>query len=204
MSNPRLDGLLVSWNDDRGFGFVRPPDGSANVFVHISSFGAMATRPEVGDIVSYRSGAGKDGRLQALDVRGPGRLLRQPSRAGPASLLVVAGFVVALFYINSYAPINWIVFAVYVGASIITFVAYGVDKASARAGGWRISEANLLVLGFIGGWPGAIVAQQVFRHKTLKTSFRSAFWGTVALNLLAFAVIATPVAEYLVRGLSSI
>ena len=29
-----------------------------------------------------------------------------------------------------------------------------------------------VVLGVMGGWPGAILGQQVFRHKTIKLSFR--------------------------------
>jgi uncharacterized membrane protein YsdA (DUF1294 family) len=36
----------------------------------------------------------------------------------------------------------------------------------------------------LGGWPGALVAQQVFRHKTRKLSYQSAFWLIVTLHLL--------------------
>ena len=45
----------------------------------------------------------------------------------------------------------------------------------------------LLSLGFVGGWPGAIVAQQLFRHKTAKRSFRIRFWLSVAANITLFA-----------------
>ncbi|WP_153605141.1 DUF1294 domain-containing protein, partial [Pseudomonas aeruginosa] len=34
----------------------------------------------------------------------------------------------------------------------------------------------------LGGWPGALVAQQVFRHKTRKLSFQLVFWGIVLLH----------------------
>ena len=38
------------------------------------------------------------------------------------------------------------------------------------------------LLALIGGWPGALVAQQVFRHKSRKVVFQFALWTTVALN----------------------
>jgi len=40
--------------------------------------------------------------------------------------------------------------------------------------------------------PGAIVAQQVLRHKSSKASFRFAFWGSVAVNVVAFVVMNSP------------
>ena len=60
MARARGDAPLGAWNGERGFGFVRPTDRSADLFVHLSSFGAMAYRPEVGDVVSYRPGKGKE------------------------------------------------------------------------------------------------------------------------------------------------
>ena len=44
------------------------------------------------------------------------------------------------------------------------------------------SERMLHFIAVIGGWPGALVAQRVFRHKSRKLSFRLVFWATVALN----------------------
>lgn len=67
---------------------------------------------------------------------------------------------------------------------------YAVDKSAARAGRRRVPESTLLLLGFAGGWPGAIVAQRMLRHKTRKASFRRAFWLSVAANVVVFAVLA--------------
>lgn len=77
--------------------------------------------------------------------------------------------------------------AVYAIASVACFVAYALDKSAARAGRWRIPESTLLMLGLCCGWPGAIVAQQSLRHKSVKASFRMKFWGTVAVNVAALA-----------------
>lgn len=92
------------------------------------------------------------------------------------------------------------VFAVlYVAASIVCFVAYRIDKAAARRGGWRIQESTLLYLGLAGGWPGAILAQVFLRHKSAKPSFRWKFWATVVLNVGAFAFLCSPYAPPEVR-----
>ena len=83
------------------------------------------------------------------------------------------------------------VYLLYAGASALCFGLYAIDKAAARAGRDRVCESTLLAIGLIGGWPGAIVAQQVLRHKTVKRSFRVRFWLSVAVNVAAFAWLAT-------------
>lgn len=73
--------------------------------------------------------------------------------------------------------------------NLITFIFYGWDKYQATKGNQRISEKTLLLFGLFGGWIGAIVAQKLFRHKTVKQPFRSWFFFTIFLNLLTIAVI---------------
>ncbi|MDP3209397.1 MAG: cold shock domain-containing protein, partial [Rhodoglobus sp.] len=108
MPKQRLNGLLVTWNDDRGFGFVRPSNGSPDAFVHIRDFGTIVGRPQVGDPISYRQEPGRDGRPAAVDVRGPARLAAEPTRSPLGSALfgfsVVIGFVAAYALANALAP----------------------------------------------------------------------------------------------------
>ncbi len=75
----------------------------------------------------------------------------------------------------------------YLVMSVGGFAAYGVDKSAAKAGRGRVSEQTLLTVGLLGGWPGSLIAQQVFRHKTRKRSFRRMFWFTVLINLAVLA-----------------
>ncbi len=85
-----------------------------------------------------------------------------------------------------------IILGIYVIASIVTFIAYGLDKRAASRGAWRIRERTLHLLELAGGWPGALLAQQVFRHKTRDFRFRLVFWSVVALHLalwIGFAVL---------------
>jgi len=78
-----------------------------------------------------------------------------------------------------------VVVAIYGVVSVLTFLAYRSDKLAAQYGRWRTKESTLLLLGLVGGWPGAVVAQKVMRHKSRKVSFQVAFWGTVVVNAVA-------------------
>ncbi len=82
--------------------------------------------------------------------------------------------------------------AIYVVVSVVCFAVYARDKAAAKAGQWRTSENTLLLLGMAGGWPGAMLAQALLRHKASKASFKARFWLTVVLNVAAFAYLASP------------
>lgn len=85
-----------------------------------------------------------------------------------------------------------IVVAIYLGSvlvmSLVCFVVYGWDKRSAAKGSRRVPEQKLHLLGLLGGWPGALLAQRYFRHKTQKLSFLFVFWGIVVLHI---AVVGT-------------
>lgn len=111
------------------------------------------------------------------------------------TILCAFGVTLPVVYVIADLPL-WIPM-VYLVMSITAFAAYGVDKAAAKADRRRTSEQMLLTLGLVGGWPGALLAQQVFRHKTRKRSFRRAFWFTVVLNTavlagLVYLVTTTP------------
>lgn len=74
--------------------------------------------------------------------------------------------------------------AVYLLASVATFLLYRHDKQRARDKGWRVPERALHLGELLGGWPGALIAQQRFRHKTVKVRFRLVFFAIVALHQL--------------------
>ncbi len=85
-----------------------------------------------------------------------------------------------------FTPLN---VALYVIAINFTaFTAFGLDKMLAEAGAWRISEANLLGLAFVGGSPGAYAGRQLFRHKTRKQPFSRELHKIALLQLFAAAL----------------
>ena len=73
---------------------------------------------------------------------------------------------------------------IYLFTSIATFLIYGWDKWQAKKNKWRIPEKWLHVFEFFGGWPGGILGQLVFRHKTSKISYQIIFWLIVILHLV--------------------
>ncbi len=81
--------------------------------------------------------------------------------------------------------------ALYSTMSLLTFLIYAWDKSAARKGNSRIAEVTLHWLSLLCGWPGAIIAQQLLRHKTVKADFRGLFWITVVMNCIALLLIHT-------------
>lgn len=63
-----LTGTLRTWHEDRGFGFIAPTGGGAELFVHISAFPKDGSRPTVGEILTYELGRGRDGKPAAVRV----------------------------------------------------------------------------------------------------------------------------------------
>jgi uncharacterized membrane protein YsdA (DUF1294 family) len=75
----------------------------------------------------------------------------------------------------------------YLAMSAVAFAAYRIDKSRAVRGDRRIPEATLHVIELLGGWPGAWIAQRVFRHKWRKTRYLLVFWGIAAIHVVAWA-----------------
>jgi uncharacterized membrane protein YsdA (DUF1294 family)/cold shock CspA family protein len=96
----------------------------------------------------------------------------------------------ALFCLGGAASLlrtNPIPLLAYPLASLIGFLMYARDKYSAIRGTWRVPESTLHLVEALGGWPGAYVAQQMMRHKTIKTSYQVTFWLIVTLHVAFWA-----------------
>jgi uncharacterized membrane protein YsdA (DUF1294 family)/cold shock CspA family protein len=186
----RLQGKITKWDDDRGFGFISWHGDGNTVFFHIKAFLERSRRPEVGDIVTYEITSGDNGKDKAVKVRlaKQTRVARKPVRKTQTSSLPVVFTLVFMCALCASAYINrisWMVIGIYAVLSIVTFIAYGWDKSSARNGNWRTAESTLHLLGLMGGWPGAMAAQRLLRHKSSKQQFQFTFKVTVILNIVA-------------------
>ncbi|MHC8344054.1 DUF1294 domain-containing protein [Pseudomonas sp. RT6P73] len=78
--------------------------------------------------------------------------------------------------------VSLIPLAAYGIVSVLAFFLYWSDKRKARADSWRTPENVLHAVELAGGWPGALLAQQVFRHKTRKVSYQLVFWLIVLMH----------------------
>ncbi len=191
----RLEGTLRSWNEDRGFGFIHPRDGGEDVFVHISAFRTREIRPDSNQLVSYEVEPGQNGKLRARNVEqllpdvtvpSPSAVPERVARRDAYGWLALLLFIFLYLSLSVGGGVPPIFAALYVLVSVLTIGVYAFDKWSSIRGGWRVSETTLLLLGLVGGWPGAIIAQQAIRHKSKKPSFRRAFWATVVINVAVF------------------
>ncbi len=189
----RYQGKLTQWNDDKGFGFITPNGGSERVFVHIKSFQSRHRRPAEDVLLTYELQLDTNGRARAENVAfagaaKPAATAQQGDSTLPMVLLGVFVLALAAAWVRGALP--FAVLGFYAVASVLAFVMYLWDKTSAESGRWRTPENTLHLFALIGGWPGALLAQRKYRHKTRKVSFRRVFWMTVALNCAALGVIA--------------
>ncbi|MBC7442979.1 MAG: DUF1294 domain-containing protein [Ramlibacter sp.] len=204
----RPTGSLTSWNDDRGFGFISPAQGGPAVFVHITAFPRGQVRPLLGETLTYDLDVTPEGKRRATNAKSTRMRQTRPARtaarsrsgSGATAYLAIPAFLAIYLTVGRYQPVPLWISGLYLVASVVCFIVYAVDKSAATAGRWRVSESTLLLLGLAGGWPGAIVAQQTLRHKTKKASFRSAFWGSVIVNVVAFVACFSPLLYGVLAG----
>ncbi|WP_238707611.1 DUF1294 domain-containing protein [Comamonas testosteroni] len=212
----RYSGTLTQWNDERGFGWIEADGGGERLFVHISAFEPRPPaeqRPQPGLRLEFAVGM-EQGRKRALQVawRAGGSLTQarrrnspsagrlQSSRTPPQGWHASSGFsygvLLVWLLLMLAAAVIWgvprILWLVYAGLSMLTFMAYWQDKWAAQKGQWRTPEKTLQTMALAGGWPGALLAQQWLRHKSSKTSFQLQFWLMVLINVVAVLWLCSP------------
>ena len=185
----RYAGRITEWNDDRGFGFVTPNGGGDRAFVHIKAFERASSRPAAGMLISYELLKDDKGRLNRKGARFAAQGPQNLATAGSTwpRKTIAALFLVVLLLGWALAKVPTIVALAYGAMSVLAVLLYGMDKSAAVNNRWRTQESTLHFVGLVGGWPGALFAQDVFRHKSSKAEFQSVFWVTVVLNCAGLA-----------------
>lgn len=116
-----------------------------------------------------------------------------PRREGRAALFPILLALSFLFFLVAawlLGRLPLLLALAYAIASGIAFAVYAIDKSAARNGSngrQRTRERSLHALAIAGGWPGALLAQTLLRHKSRKLRFQLMFWLTVTLNCAALA-----------------
>ncbi len=190
MEQQRFIGRVVLWKPLERYGFIQSSLHSQDIFFHLNDTTNKDWTPYLGEPVRFSTGYDEKGRLHARQVESQSSA---PCFVGPAinqletalaalvfvffiGLLVIAALEVAL-------PI-WVI-GWYLFTSVVTMMLYAEDKQRAQRGIFRIREATLHRWEWLGGWPGALLAQQLFRHKRSKGSFMDISVLTAIVHLFA-------------------
>jgi uncharacterized membrane protein YsdA (DUF1294 family)/cold shock CspA family protein len=196
-------GVIKSWKEDKGFGFIQATSGGKDVFIHIRDLKHSNYRPQPGDNVYYQVVADNEGKLRAYDAFIKGQeisplyrkkhvnknLTREQKtsreyRLGtlPVGVIAIVPFIFSALLIKEQH--NFFPFFAYTLMSLATLIVYAYDKTKAHKNEWRVSEKTLQLLALLGGWPGALITQRAIRHKNKKISFQVVFWIIVNIHLV--------------------
>ncbi len=203
----KQSGVLQRWDDERGFGFIADKKGR-DIFVHVSAFGRIRSRPQAGEKVLFRVEPDAAKGVRAVEVE---RCWRPAHLLLPEFLipvLMVGAFYGALWWFFSQNAFWFFLIIFLLLIAGLTFLMFALDKRAAVNERQRVPENTLHLLSLAGGWPGGLLARPLFRHKTRKQPFRTFFWLMVVVNLVAVGVFlfspqAAPLRDWLdVQALS--
>ncbi len=184
-----MRGVVVKFDAERGFGFLRARGEPKEVFVHVSSVEGRATL-EIGQEVEFTLEETSKG-PRALSVA-PLRV----ARSAAALFLMLGGALafVAVVLLGQWPQVPWIV-GYLIGINVATLAFFVYDGLVAERGFVRVPRGVLRAFAFAGGTPVAIACERLFRRRPVLESFRSAYGIALALQ----GVIVVGVILYLRR-----
>lgn len=166
-----MQGYIIHFNEDKGYGFIGSDEYEENIFVHISQV-KNADKLTQGQTVQFGIEKTKKG-LAAINVMAGKKQYSPYLIFGLISLFIT---LIIFYTTNQYTQI---LIAYFISINVTTFVLYGYDKFISSSEKLRVPELNLQTLALLGGSPAALFAQKFFRHKTVKGSFQVIYWVIV-------------------------
>lgn len=176
-----MQGKMINYNTQKGYGFIYSDDYPEHIFVHISEV-KNSDELMAGQMVEFKikktpKGASAISVIAGATEKSPYFIFGSISAIITASLFV-------LFYYRSIHPL----FAYLISINIATFLLYGYDKLISSTDRLRIPEWNLQSLALLGGSPMALFSQKFFRHKTIKGSFQLIYWLIVLAQIVGISL----------------
>ena len=170
-----MQGYVIHFNEEKGYGFIGSDDYEENIFVHITQV-KNADELSRGQAVKFDIEKTKKG-LAAINVTA-GK--KQYSPYLIFGLISLCSTLAIFTYANQHLQI---LIAYLLAINSTTFTLYGYDKFISSTDKLRVPELNLQTLALLGGSPAALMAQKIFRHKTIKGSFQIVYWLIVTLQI---------------------
>lgn len=195
-------GFVKAWDEERGFGLIEPAQGGQDIQLSLTGFAASGQRPQVKQRVRFEIETGPDGQEQACRVE---PALTPPVRsisrqeASAYWMMAIRWVIPAFLGLSLLLALVWEVplqlAVIYLLASAVSLSAHAMDKYASKRGMRRTAESTLHAFSLLGGWPGTLLAQRLVRHKSAKIQFRQWFWITVVVNVSAFILLCSPLAQ---------
>lgn len=176
-----MRGIVVKYNPEKGYGFIRSPECHEDLFVHISEVRNVPFLVE-GQKVDFLMKETPKG-LAALNVIAGRKVL--PPRFTFGMLALGSVLLLMLLFYWMHPLIGY-----FIAINLTTFLLYGYDKKISSTEKVRVPERTLHKLALLGGSPAGLLAQRFFRHKTLKGSFQMIYWVIVLVQvgLISFVI----------------
>lgn len=170
------EGVIVKFNADKGWGFIRSNNFESDLFFHISDFNDTATI-QVGQRVEFMPKQSAKGlAVESISV------IATPSSPYQRFTFWLIGLTLVIWAISyvAFSNINFIGHYL-IGINAAAFLLFGYDKAIAGTDKDRIPERILHISSLAGGWFGSMAAMMVFRHKISKGAFLIRHWTILAI-----------------------
>lgn len=185
-------GVIHTWHEKKGYGFIRHHSG--DYFFHIRAFHYHHRRPQVGDEVAFILAEQGEKRFAERVLLWEHRASIHENEAydrHDVSPFIVETIIYVFLDALYFIILSFIFFPLAVSGfiiSIMTFYLFWRDKHAARLGKFRVPEHTLYLASMLGGWPGALIARQLFRHKINNSHFIVFFWASIVIH---FSIIYT-------------
>ncbi len=176
-----MRGIVVYFDREKGYGFIRNGDYPQDIFVHIRHIRNQEYLSQ-GQAVRFEVEKNEKG-LTAVQVVPRRKQVSPYAIYGSASVFAFLGGFIFLSWIEWN---GWL--AALISINAITLLYYGYDKIISRTHLLRVPERIFHILALIGGSPAALVSQRIFHHKTLKRSFQIAYWSVVIIQIIVILI----------------
>lgn len=170
-----MQGIVINYHKDKGYGFIKVPNEESNIFVHIKAVN-NANILEVGQKVEFELEETSKG-LSAINVQAGSKA------KSPYFTFSVVAFILTFSLFALLSSYVVVLLSYFLAINITTFLFYGYDKSISNGEKLRIPETVLHTLALLGGSPAALMAQRFFRHKTVKGTFQIIYWLIVLIQI---------------------